>query len=141
MEEIFAETHASSTDTTIVAMIDRFALTVLPELADVTVVVGGNFATTDACVRCFLRSSTNHAKHIPGFPANKIMVLIRIMAEAACVPLLAGKALKFDVSLIVLTPEGLVRFWYHLGGHHRCFTPVMLRLLYRNVRGLDVLVA
>jgi hypothetical protein len=94
--------------------------------------VSGYLTAVDAHVGSLLRGRADHAEHIPGLGTDEIVVLIRIVAEATGVPLLACEALHLDVPLIVLTSKGLLRLWYHFEWFHRCFTAVTLWRLHRH---------
>jgi hypothetical protein len=64
MEEIFPKTSAFSTDTTILAMINALIGIVVPKLADVAVIPGCSFTTTNAKLASTLCTPANHAKHV-----------------------------------------------------------------------------
>lgn len=112
MEKVLAKTHSSSTDTTFVTVVYRLALAVFPQLANVTVVVGGNLTAVNAHIRSLLRRSTDHTEHVFRLGADEIVILVGVMTETACIPFLAGEALQFNVPLIMLAPKSLLVLFF-----------------------------
>jgi hypothetical protein len=103
MEKIFPKSLANSANPTIVAMINTFLAVVVPQLADIAIVVSCIFPALMATLGCRLGISTEHAEHVLRISANQRMLLDFVVAEPARVPFLASEALKLDVSFIMLT--------------------------------------
>jgi hypothetical protein len=93
VKEILSETLTDTADTTIIAMVDTFVRIVIPEFADVAIVLRSMFTTlpTDCCGR--LSMSTEHAQHVLRLRSIEVMIFYLIMAEATSIPFFARKAL------------------------------------------------
>lgn len=70
VKKVLAKTKPSAADTTVITMVDWFALSILPQFANIAVIVGGNFAAVDAHIRSLLWCSTEHTQHVSRFPPN-----------------------------------------------------------------------
>ncbi len=103
MEEIFSKPLANSANPTIMTMIDTFLAVIVPQFADIAIVVCCIFPALMAILGCRLGMSTEHAEHVLCISANQRMVLNLVVAEPARVPFPASRALKLDVPFIMLT--------------------------------------
>lgn len=79
MEEIFAQTSTFPADATIIAVIYALIGIIVPKLADIAIVPGCSFPTTNAELTGPLCTSTDHAEHIFGCFAIQNVVFDLIM--------------------------------------------------------------
>lgn len=106
VEEILAQALTDSAQAALGAVVDGLVRVVVPELADVAVVVGGRTAAPDARVRGALGAAAEHAEHVLRLLPRQDVVLDGVVAETARVPPLAAGALQLDVAPVVLASEG-----------------------------------
>lgn len=141
MEEILAKAHASTAYATIVTMVDGFALTIFPQMANITVIVSGFLATVNTHIGSLLWCCAKHAEHVSGLCTNEVVVFIRIVAETACIPFLTSEALQFDIPFVVLASKRLFSFRCHLIRFHGGFASMSFRQLHRHESWCLVLLA
>lgn len=82
MEEILAKTFSLSTNPTIIAVVDRLVLVIIPEFALVAIIRCHLNSTITAVLTGWLSLITLHADHLLGFMSNNIVIAHFIVTKA-----------------------------------------------------------
>jgi hypothetical protein len=93
VKEILPQTLADTADTTIIAVVNTFVRIIIPEFADVAIVLCSMFTALPTDCRGRLSMSTEHAQHVLRLRSIEVMILYLIVAETTSIPFLACKAL------------------------------------------------
>jgi hypothetical protein len=97
VEEVLPQPFAESTDTAVITVIDRLVRVVVPQFADVTIVMCRWYLALLTHLANRLWGIAEHAEHVFRFSPRESMVLCLIMAEPTCIPSLTSAALQLDI--------------------------------------------
>lgn len=110
MRVVFTKTCTTSTDAAVWTVVDLFPCIVVPKLADIAIIACRLNATLLAGIRCLLRCSARHAKHILCRLPVQLVIFHLIVAMAAGVPMSTIIALDLHIALVMPTAQNELLF-------------------------------